>query len=281
MEPDTPGQDEGAEAGDAPGRSVPARRLEAIIRRAAELQFAEGDGGRDVLSEDEVLRIGEEVGIEPRHLRRALAETRAADLLPEGPEDRGLLRSTWGPGVVRATRVVPGELAAVQRSVEGHLEARQSLRAVRRRRGSSVWQASEGLVDKMQRALDVAGRGYELAEARSVELTVAPLEEGRSLVTLTADLRNVRLQNAVSWGSGSAAVFVVAGVASGLILGVPWLLAVPGAIAATAGTAAFGGARTFERARERLRMAMEGLLDRLEAGALEEDDGPGWRRILR
>ncbi len=77
--------------------------------------------------------------------------------MPEAPEDDGTLRRLWGAAVVQVTRVVPGDPAEVRRAVEAHLVARQSLRAVRRRRGSSVWEASEGLVDKMQRALDVAG----------------------------------------------------------------------------------------------------------------------------
>lgn len=258
---------------------LPARRLEGIIRRAAELQFAEGDGGEDLLSEEEVLRIGREVGLEPRHVRRALGEARADDLVPEAPEDAGTLRRLWGVAVVQVTRVVPGDPAEVRRAVEAHLVARQSLRAVRRRRGSSVWEASEGLVDKMQRALDVAGRGYELAEARRIGLSVSGLEAGRTLVTLTADLRNVRLQQAVNWGSGSAAVFAGAGVLLGLGLGVPWVLAAAAALAGAAGTTSVGGARTFERSRERLRTAMEGLLDRLEAGTLEAD-GPNWKRRL-
>lgn len=284
MGPDTPsrgapdGGDERASPDGSP--SVPAGRLESIIRRATELQFAEGEGGRELLSEEEVLRIGREVGLEPRHVRRALAESHARDLLPDEPADEGLLRRVAGGAVVRASRVVPGDLAEVQRRVEQHLESRQSLRAVRRRRGRSVWEPSEGLVDKMQRALDVAGRGYELAEARRVEVAVAQLEEGRSLVTLTADLRNVRREQAVAWGSVSAGGFSGVGVLLAVATGMPWFLAVPAALAGAAATTSLGVGRTLDRRRDRVRTATEGLLDRLETGTLEEDEGPGWRRIL-
>lgn len=266
-------------AGPSAGGSLPARRLEEVIRRAAELQFAEGEGGADVLSEKEVLRIGREVGLEPRHVRRALAESRARALLPDEPSDEGPLQRVWGDAVVRASRVVPGDLAEVQRRVERHLESRQSLRAVRRRRSRSVWEPSESLVDKMQRALDVAGRGYELAEARRVELAVARLEEGRSLATLTADLRNVRTQQAIAWGSVSAGAFSGVGALMGVALGFPWLLAVPAALAGAAGTTSVGVGRTLKRRRERIRVAIEGLLDRLEAGTLEADP-PDWKRRL-
>ena len=266
-------------AGPPSGGSLPARRLEEVIRRAAELQFAEGEGGADVLSEEEVLRIGREVGLEPRHVRRALAESHARDLLPDEPTDAGPLQRVWGDAVVRASRVVPGDLAAVQRRVERHLESRQSLRAVRRRRGRSVWEPSEGLVDKMQRALDVAGRGYELAEAKRVELAVAQLEEGRSLATLTADLRNVRTEQAIAWGSVSAGAFSGVGVLMGVALGFPWLLALPAALAGAAGTTSVGVGRVLARRRERTRIAIEGLLDRLEAGTLEADP-PDWKQRL-
>ncbi len=267
----------GPRGGEPSGDSLPARRLEAIIRRAAELQFSEGDAGEDLLSEEEVLRIGREVGLEPRHVRRALGEARADDLVPDAPEDESPLRRVWGSAVVQVTRVVPGDPAVVQEAVEGHLAGRQSLRDVRRRRGSSVWEPSEGLVDKMQRALDVSGRGYELAEARRIGLSVNALEEGRSLVTLTADLGNVRLQQAINWGSVSAGAYSGVGVLLALV--VPWFVAVPVALAGAAGTVSVGGARSFERSRERIRTAMERLLDRLEAGSLASE-GQDWKRRL-
>lgn len=274
----TPDPAEGAHP-PASGGSVSARRLEEVIRRAAELQFAEGEGGADLLSEEEVLRIGREVGLEPRHVRRALAESHARDLLPGAPSDESPLGRLWGDAVVRASRVVHGDPGEVQRRVEQHMESRQSLRAVRRRRGRSVWEPSEGLVDKMQRALDVSGRGYELAEAKRVEVAVAQLEEGRSLVTITADLRDARLQHAINWGFGSAAVFAGVGLVGGLVLGVPALLAAPAALAGAAGTTSLGGRRSFVQLRDRTRTAIQGLLDRLEAGVLEAD-APDWKRRL-
>lgn len=269
--------DEGKAPPESSGGSLPARRLEEVIRRAAELQFAEGESGGDALSEEEVLRIGREVGLEPRHVRRALAESHARALLPDRPRDDGLLQRVWDDVTVRASRVVPGDPSGVQRTVEGHLESRQSLRAVRRRRGRSVWEPAAGLVDKMQRALDVAGRGYELAEARRVELAVAPLEEGRTLATLTADLRNVRREQAIAWGSVSAGAFSGVAVLLGVAVGFPWLLAVPAALAGAAGTTTVGVGRVLERRRDRVETAIEGLLDRLEAGTLDTG-APDWKR---
>ena len=172
-DPDAPsGADASAAGPPSTAGPLSSGDLEQVIRRAAELQHsvgAGGAGGRDGLSEGEVLRIGREVGLDPRHVRRALAEHRAESLVPALPEDEAPLRAL-GEGRVRASRAVPGEPVGVQEKLEGHLRTRESLQSVRRRPGRSLWEPAGSLLSKMQRTLDVGGRGYELAEARSLEV---------------------------------------------------------------------------------------------------------------
>ncbi|MFW6193016.1 MAG: hypothetical protein ACOC83_05980, partial [Gemmatimonadota bacterium] len=198
------------------GKRLPAEidreQLEKVIRRAAELQFDAGESHDEPLDQQEVMRIGQEVGLSSGHVRQALAEVRAESLIPELPEDRGLARTLWGLGWLRARRVVPGSRGQVTARLEQHFRKHESLRRVRRRGDRSTWKSSESLVSKMQRSFDLAGRGYELAEANEVILTVSSLEEGWSLVTLTVDLRNHRTQQAVAWGAGSLPVAVGLGV---------------------------------------------------------------------
>lgn len=275
------GADGGAAAGPpATGDDLPADRLEHVIRRAAELQHSAGDESPETLSRNEVMRIGREVGLEPHHVRRALAEQRAESLLPEMPEDDAVLR-TLGSGIVRASRAVPGRRAEVQERVEEHFRTRESLQAVRQRPGRSLWEPAEGLMSKMQRAMDVGGRGYELAEARSVELSVSDLEEGWSLVALTVDARNVRSQHAVSWLAGSAPVWMFGFVVFEMGLGIPPVVSGSLAGAGVLGTGALGGRWSFEKRRRRMELVVSGLLDRLEQGAeLEPDRPPGWRERL-
>lgn len=260
--------------------SVPAERLQDVIRRAAELQLGEGEGSREVLSSAEILRIGSEVGLEPRHVRRALAEVRAESLLPEAPEDRGMPRRLWGDAVVRASRAVPGPPGEVQDRVEEHFRSRESLQSVRRRHGRSLWEPAGSLVSKMQRALDVGGRGYELAEGRQVELAVSELEEGWSLVTLTVDLRNQRTEHGVGWLTGSVVGAAPAAVVATAALGVTPFLAIPALAAAAAGVASLGGRWSVRRKRERLELVLQGLLDRLEQGDALEPRRPDWRENL-
>jgi hypothetical protein len=182
--------------------------------------------------------------------------------------------------VVRASRAVPGDRKEVQRRVEEHFRSRESLQSVRRRAGRSLWEPAGSLVSKMQRTLDVGGRGYELAEARTVELAVAGLEEGWSLVTLTVDLRNVRTEHGVGWSAGSAGGAVGATIVAVAAVGVPLIVALPAVAALAVGTSAAGGRWTLERKRERMELVLEGLLDRLEQGDELEPRRPDWRERL-
>ena len=266
--------------GAADGPSLPAERLQEVIRRAAEIQLGEGEGAREELSSEEIVRIGTEVGLEPRHVRRALSEVRAESLLPDPPEDSGLFRSLWGAAVARASRAVPGPPGRVQSRVEEHFRSRESLQSVRRRSGRSLWEPAGSLVSKMQRALDVGGRGYELAEARQVELAVSGLEEGWSLVTLTVDLRNVRTEHGVGWLAGSTGGGVGAAIVAVAAVGLPLLVAGPAVAAAAVGAASLGGRWTLDRKRERLELVLQGLLDRLEQGEELEPRRPDWRERL-
>lgn len=264
----------------APTR-VSSAELERVIRRAAELQFDEGTDVAD-LDTHEVLRIGEEVGLEPRHVRRALAEVQAESLLPALPADAGLPARLWGPGVVRRSRAVPGAPNEVQERVERHLRERESLRCVRHQAGRSLWEPAAGLLRQMQRALDVGGHGYELAKARNLQLSVEGLEPGWSLVTISVDLRNLRQEQATGWlvgmglgGSASAVGLVVlAGSGAGI-------LAAPLVLAGFLGTAAWAAGRTIDKTRSRVELVILGLLDRLEQGEIgQEREGPGWKDWL-
>ena len=144
---------------DEPRPSVQLTRtdLDRVIRRAVELQFEEGTDEGGNLSEEEVLRIGGEVGLAPAHVRRALGELRAEAMVPQLPPDGGLLRKLIGAGLVRADRVVPGGAEEVEELLVGWLSGMESLTAIRRRAGISIWEPSEGFVAQLQEASNGAG----------------------------------------------------------------------------------------------------------------------------
>ncbi len=256
--------------------------LDRVIRRAAELQFSEGSEAEDEadLSEDEVLRIGKEVGLAPSHVRRALGELRAAALVPALPPDDGPLRSLVGPARMRAERVVPGDATEVEERMVRWLADVESLHAVRRRAGISLWEPAQGFVAQLQRGIKWGGQRYELAQAKQIELSVQSLEEGFALVTLTVDLTNQRLEQGAGAIGGLAAGGAVLGtVLTATVTAFPPMAVVAVGLAA-AGVAGAGGVAlgraTYRQRAERVRLASEGLLDRLERGDLVK---PRKRRI--
>jgi hypothetical protein len=255
--------------------------LDRVIRRAAELQFQEGEraDGAEGLSEDEVLRIGQEVGLDSGHLRRALGELRAERLTPALPDERGVMAGFVGPSRVQAARAVAGTVGSVAAQLHAWLRERESLTPLRERDGGSVWEPNQGFTAQIQRGINLSGRSYELARAKRLEVSIVPLEEGWVLVTLVADLSNVRTEHGLGWGLGLG--LGGAGMALGVALAVsfPPAAVVGAALAAGLGGGATGTSlarRTFEPARHRMSLALEGLLDRCERG----DFKAGTRRDL-
>lgn len=272
-----------AEAGtlDLPVRRVSSGELERVIRRAAELQFDEGADVTD-LDVGEVVRIAEEVGLEARHVRRALAEVQAESLLPTLPSDGGLPARLWGPGVVRHSRAVPGDPSEVQARLERHLEEKESLHSVRQKPGRSLWEPAAGLLKQMQRSLDVGGHGYDLAKARNVQVAVEGLEQGWSLVTLSVDVRNLRAGQATGWLLGLGATGTAGAVGSAILAGTGAAIVIAPFLAIGFwGAAAWAAGRSIHKVRDRIELAVLGLLDRLEQGDIgRERDGSGWREWL-
>lgn len=248
-----------------PPAPLSSEELERVIRRAAELQTAR-EALPEQLDDEAVLQIGAEVGLHEQHLRRALLEIRAEGMVPEAPEDRSVPRRLWGAAFVQASRVVPGTVDEVQGRLDDYLHSAESLRQVRARSGVSVWEPASDLVSQLRRGLNLSGHGFMLAKARRIEIAIEPVESGRCLVTVSADLRNQRAEH--GGGGMFGAVAATTGVTLSLVLaaGFPVALVLPLA----AGTAFSGGIllsrRTLRTAREKVELAVQGLLDRLERG---------------
>jgi hypothetical protein len=164
-------------------------------------------------------------------------------------------------------RVVAGSGESLQRRIEAQLAERESLKAVRRRSGVSVWEPASGWLDRLQRGLDFGGHGYELANARGVELTLVPLERDYSVVTLAADLGNQRNHHLLGWAAGLVGTVIVATFAAAgeFALGLPGIVATALGLAA----AAIAGIAVATRAslsslRRRIALKLESVLDRVD-----------------
>lgn len=253
--------------------------LEVVIRRAAELEAQHGGDAPD-LTEADVLRIAGEVGLSEGNVRQALAEHWAATSVEALLVEHGWASRLCGPALVTASRRVSGSAAEVQETLEAHFRTNESLRLVRRLRTGSLWEPEPGVVASIVRSVDVFGHGYKLAKkARAVEVRVVDMGEGECQVTLVADLGNERA--GWFWGLGVAGGGGVVAGASALIVGLDLPLLATAATPALLG-AMMGVARTgYSRSIAKMRLTLDGLLDRLEHGESLETQRPSWRDLLR
>lgn len=268
---------------DRSGKNITRQDFEAVIRRAADLSLREGEA-EDRLSEDEVVRIGAELGLAPHHVRQALYE------LPALQPEPSALANMYGPDMLTASRIIPGDASVALRRLEDYLTTAEYLRLVRRLEGRVIFQPAEDTISLLARGLLRPSNRFQIARARQVVLSVRPIEADRTHVQITTDMGDQRKK---AMGTG-----VVAGGAVGLMIGAlagvgvlfsmePSIAATAAMIAtATAGTATgiwVGIRATASNFRNRLgaaRLELDGLLDRAERGDRLEPPPAPWRRRL-
>ncbi len=250
------------------GELISREALERIIQRAAELQTGEREIG-DGLTEQELIALGQDVGIPARYLRQALLEEKTR--LPEEPA-AGFWGWLVGPAQVSAARVVPGDRATVERALAHGMEEDELLRVKRRFPDRTTWEPKHGAFASIQRALGAGGKRYALAGAREVAGHVTQLESGFCHVQLMADVRNLRgrrISIGVTLASFGAA-------ASGIFLGIGVLALYTVIPVALLGAAAVPAFRLHRAENERVQVALDQVLDRLEHGEIRpEHDLPG------
>ncbi len=257
---------------------LPRAALERVLARAAELQ-AEGADSPEVISEARLLDIGREVGIDPDHLRLAIAEERGRS--PMLPEEPGRIALALGHAHSTAQRAVPGSPDKVLATLDRWMQREEQL-TVKRRFGTRMsWEKRRGAFATLN--LGGSRRDPDLARADDVSATVTPVDGARSLVRLDADLRLYRRAQRNS--------VVVLGVVNGAIA-LGWIvpMAILGAImpntasvAPLALSALFaagvqagssvlvwrGLRNAFRRTVARTQLRLEQLLDALEHGVPE------------
>ena len=248
----------------APPAKIPAvldrAAFERVLARAAELQAQSGEPAEG-LSEQQILDLGAEVGLSPQHLRQALAEERTR--VGEPSSRSGVLGAVLGASTVSSTRTVAGSVAPLLAQIDDWMQREECLRVKRHFPDRILWEPGASFFDALRRGLNVGGRGYPLSRAQEVSATVVPVDAGRSLVRLDADLGSHR-----SSVAGQGATLVTLGAASSgaaVLLGVLLPVAVVPAIAG--GVIGYYQARgRHARALARAQLALEQVLDRLERG---------------
>jgi hypothetical protein len=240
--------------------------LERVLARAAELQGADAlPESSDLISESQLLDIGNEVGLNAATLNQALAEERTRVNVPE---ERGFVAQIAGAGFASATRTVSGSQGDVLATIDGWMQRDECLQVQRRFSDRITWEPQRGLFGKLKRTVNVSGRGYYLVDARQVSATVLPVDTTRSVVRLDADISPSRARRVGIGGVAVGAGGVIGGILGlGLVVAhLPLLIAAAAALLPLAGgtAGAYRIARSHRGVLSSVQLALEQILDRLE-----------------
>jgi hypothetical protein len=265
----------------APGGSgLPARRitteeLEAVIRRAVELQ-AGPSGADDGISEGEVIRVGQELGLAPELVRRAIADVRGRPV-----EEHGVVARVTGPSIARAVRTIRRPAAELGLFLEQYLVQCEFMVVQRRFPDRTRYVRGTGVTASLGRASRKMSSKFGALELGTMDVGVSVIDDSTSLVELSVDLsgaRTVAVSTGVIGGlGGGGAVAVVA-------LTVPTL-----GPFAVLGVPVFGAVMLVSRliyrsVHHRAQDQLEAFLDRLEHGELKLEQPLGgladWRKRL-
>jgi hypothetical protein len=267
--------------------------MERVLARAAELQVARA-GAEDGLSEADLLAAAGEAGLDPAHVRLALAEERLRTTAGGDAAERGFAAWVAGPGLVAAARVIAGPRtdapdaalqAAALDAVGDWLEREEGMRLCRRTGDAggaqAVWEPRRDFIGNVARGLR-GGGSPTLRRAAQLRAAALPAGAGRVLVRVEADVRNARRQRlaagAVAAGGGAAAggSLVVLGAVAHVVVGA--VAAVAAAPVLAGGAVAWALARGQRSAVDRTRVALERVLDAVETRlATGPALGPGVR----
>jgi hypothetical protein len=260
--------------GNLPVRRVSSQELEAIIRRAVEIQSAAGDAEEpEGIPEAEVLRIGKELGLEPASVRRAIADVRG-----RAPAEQGMLARTMGPRTVLAARTVRRPAAAVGLLVEQYLVTVEYMVVQRRFPDRTRYVAGTGMGAVMGRAYRKMQERHAALDVTPLDVAVSVIDEDTCFVEVSTDLGNVRgglAAGAAVGGGGSAAAIVTAVLATPIVDPLA-LVALP-----VLGGMYLGMRGIFGAVSRSTQEKLEAFLDRLEHGELRLPPRKGdWRKQL-
>jgi hypothetical protein len=159
-----------------------------------------------------------------------------------------------------------GKPEKVEQTLFEWMSEGELLQVKRRFPDSISWERKEGAWASLRRSLGVGGRKYLLARSREIVTRVSAIDEDRSLIQLIADLSNTRNE----YLTGSTLLLSSGGAITGIafVLGVMAPVALVPAIVSL--PIAYTVARDRRRQVDKVLVALEQILDRLEHGDLDQ-----------
>ncbi len=234
--------------------------LEAVIRRAVELQATGLARTESGVSELEVIRIGQELGLEPATVRRAIAEVRGRAV-----DESGAMVTLAGPRNVRAARVLRRPAATIGPLVDRYLRDVELMLPQRRFPDRTRYVRNSSLAAGLARFTRAFARTQPLLNLPELDVTVAALDADSCLLEVSVDMGNPRagLVAGVVGSSAAGATGWAVAVWATAIADPLMLLGVPLLAGAWWGTRAIYG-----NMRGSVQEKLESFLDRVEHNEL-------------
>lgn len=242
-----------------PSRQLTTQQLEAVIRRAVELQS--GPASREEgVSENEVIRIGQELGLEPAAVRRAIAEVRT-----RAPAEQGALGRAMGPGVARAARVLRRPAAGTGLRIETYLRESELMMVQRRFPDRTRYLRDSSLGAGLARFAKGFERSRQPLDLKQLDVAVSALDADSCLVEVSVDLAGQRtgLVAGALGGGGSIAAGLAATIWATPVADPLMLLGLP----VVAGFW-YGMRAIYRNVQQTTQEKLESFLDRLEHNEL-------------
>jgi hypothetical protein len=214
--------------------TVSRQGIEGVIRRAVELSLRDQDSG-DEVSETELIKIAEELGLSPRHVRQALYERPVENVEPS------FLDRYFGSTNVVAVRSIACDAPIAHARLEDYLVTREYLQIRRRQGANVVYEPADDAFSSLARVF-TSGRTH-LSRAQRAYLSVRPLETGWCHIRLEMSYPDQRKSNVI--GASVVGTMLAGGtgalVATGILFSIadPTLatpLAALGGLASAVGT---------------------------------------------
>ena len=253
---------------------IPRTALERVLARASELQTTTSEGVESV-SEERLLDIAKEVGLDLAHVRQAIAEERAR--LPMSETESGPLLDSLGPASLGAQRTVPGTPDDILRRLDSWMPRMESLSTRRRIGDRQSWEPRRDPFGNFLRSFGVGGRRFDLVRVDQVTASVTAIDGVRSVVRLDADIAGMRRMQR----NQAVALVIALGMLYALIaVPVLFLVSTGAGTGILAGLTAFVGGggflgwralrRAYRNAVDRMHLRIEQLLDELEQDRMKE-----------
>ena len=179
-----------------------AETAQRVLERAIAEQAPDDPG----LTRSDLLRIAQELDIDPTTVDRALAAELSAT--PQ-QHRRGLLARLTGLGLLHQRRVSDRPVPWVESAAASWLAGEEGLRLQRGTGQAGVWIADGRLAARMRLGLQPARGTRTLRAADRVLIEVRALGGGKSLVDLRADTSNLLGRGRTVLLAGTAAGFVL------------------------------------------------------------------------